>query len=224
MAQLTAFQQRARRGDPNGYLVVQEMLDELAAAHDAAINKPFQYGRYLGMSATWPIVTPQDGDVFDLAVLDPVGGSTGIVWRFRYNAGSGFTWKWEFVGGPPYVSPAAATVTTAAAPFVDYAISLFNILKTGLYEIAVGGGLQNNVAGVGNMAMSAAFHGNNNQIGYALRLIANNANEYIEAMGTPSYVSCNASQIVKLQVGNYNSTSAIYYNGILSIRPIRVEP
>jgi hypothetical protein len=42
-------------------------------------------------------LTPVDGDE---AILQ-VDTATGVNWRFRYNAGSASTYKWEFQGGPP---------------------------------------------------------------------------------------------------------------------------
>jgi hypothetical protein len=55
--------------------------------------------RYRGVftTVTWPPSSPVDGDTADLQA----DASAGVLWRFRYNAGSASVYKWEFVGGPP---------------------------------------------------------------------------------------------------------------------------
>jgi hypothetical protein len=62
-----------------------------------------------GLFATGPPASPVDGDLW-VADYD---GSGSIVWTFRYNAGSGSTFKWEFQGGGTYVSTAQTSVYTA---------------------------------------------------------------------------------------------------------------
>jgi hypothetical protein len=54
-------------------------------------------------SATIP-ASPTDGDTW----IYPADATNGIMWTFRYRAGSASTYKWEFIGG----SPLAVTVDT----------------------------------------------------------------------------------------------------------------
>lgn len=61
------------------------------------------------MSAA-PFTTPYDGQ--EITLTDSLTSPT-YDWRFRYNAGSGSTYKWEFVGGAPqgaYLAASAALV------------------------------------------------------------------------------------------------------------------
>lgn len=45
-----------------------------------------------------PPASPSDGDIW---IGHSVGN--GVVWAFRYNLGSASAYKWEFIGGPPFV-------------------------------------------------------------------------------------------------------------------------
>lgn len=51
--------------------------------------------------------------------------TSGILWRFRYNADSPSTYKWEFVGGSPFRASYATqqSVTNSATPFTGVAIT-----------------------------------------------------------------------------------------------------
>lgn len=44
-----------------------------------------------------PPASPADGDIWTATGVD----TNGTVWRFRYNAGSASSYKWEFIGGSP---------------------------------------------------------------------------------------------------------------------------
>ena len=60
-------------------------------------------------------------------------------WRFRYNAGSANTDKWDFVGGPPSLSEVATTETTASTTYVALATGQTLVLpRAGVYQISVG--------------------------------------------------------------------------------------
>ena len=56
-----------------------------------------------------PVVTALPTSPADGTVIDYVADSSnGVVWRFRYRAGSGSSYKWEFVGGSPLWAEVAA--------------------------------------------------------------------------------------------------------------------
>jgi hypothetical protein len=48
-------------------------------------------------TASTPPGSPVDGQLW----LFPVDAANGVIWQFRFNAGSASAYKWEFVGGPP---------------------------------------------------------------------------------------------------------------------------
>jgi hypothetical protein len=71
----------------------------------------------LGVEAVTPVpsttlpATPYDGQLANLTV-DTV---LGVSWQLRYNAASASTFKWEFVGGPPWL----ASQTNLSGPGVN---------------------------------------------------------------------------------------------------------
>lgn len=66
-----------------------------------------------GSYGTIPPTNPQDGDEW----LLPVGN--GVLWRFRYNAGSASSYKWEFIGGSPLAATVLTSENTSSTTFVD---------------------------------------------------------------------------------------------------------
>jgi len=54
-----------------------------------------------GLFSAGPPSNPGDGDVWRALAVDTgnLASTSGMVWQFRYNAFSGSTYKWEFIGG-----------------------------------------------------------------------------------------------------------------------------
>lgn len=81
-----------------------------------------------------PPSNPLNGDIWYATNVD----SNGTVWQFRYNAGSSSTYKWEFVGGPPFIHEvdASETTTTAWATLVDLTTPgpLYTVARAGDYQ------------------------------------------------------------------------------------------
>jgi hypothetical protein len=55
--------------------------------------------RLTPVPSTTPPVAPVDGQLWAI----PVDAANGVVWLFRYNPAAP-TYKWEFVGGPPWTA------------------------------------------------------------------------------------------------------------------------
>jgi hypothetical protein len=95
----------------NGFATL-DATGKVPAAQLPAIGAP-TYG-------PTPPPTPADGAEWILPVSLPIGGP--VAWRFRYNAGSASAYKWEYVGGAPYIGLiAAGETTTTVGTFVDTA-------------------------------------------------------------------------------------------------------
>lgn len=62
-----------------------------------------------------PTTNLTDGQMFDLVV----DASNGVVWSFRYRAGSSSIYKWEFTGGAPLVSQVDGGDTTNSGSYGD---------------------------------------------------------------------------------------------------------
>src|SRR5262252_1084047 len=77
--------------------------------YDTGTNKPWVYNGTIWVPITtganitasaWSSAVPafpNDGDIWYATGL---GG--GLMWTFRYNAGSASAYKWECIGGAPY--------------------------------------------------------------------------------------------------------------------------
>jgi hypothetical protein len=76
--------------------------------------------------------SPYDGQ--EAILVDNVAGPS-YTWRFRYNAGSGNTYKWEFIGGNPKLFSAQPNVAIAAGAWVS-AGNQFTFPRTGLYQVS----------------------------------------------------------------------------------------
>lgn len=85
------------------------------------------YGKVLHGDGTWDFAasyaltlpaSPVDGQ--EAVLVDSLTAPT-YQWRFRYNAGSASTFKWEFVGGAPAYAAVETSETTASGTAVDLA-------------------------------------------------------------------------------------------------------
>jgi hypothetical protein len=61
--------------------------------------------------------SPFDGQLINYQA----SAALGVVWQFRYRAGSASTYKWEFVGGSPLSSEVATAEATISTAYVDLA-------------------------------------------------------------------------------------------------------
>lgn len=84
--------------------------------------------------------SPTDGQEYVL--VDSTSAPT-YQWRFRYNAGSGSSYKWEFVGGSPKVVSSDAASTMSSDSFADTATVLSTTVPLdGDWDITVMGRIQ----------------------------------------------------------------------------------
>jgi len=75
-------------------------INSSAAIDQTKLALPIM-GRSLGWTkGTTPPASPNDGDLW----LLPADATNGVMWLFRYNAGSASAYKWEFIGGPALVA------------------------------------------------------------------------------------------------------------------------
>jgi hypothetical protein len=99
--------------------------------------------------STTPPASPADGDIWYL----PADAPNGVIWQFRYNAGSASAYKWEFVGGSPtrsYVATQESTTNTGSVALTTPGPSL-TIPRSGEYSIEVGAFAYN--TSIGNAAI-----------------------------------------------------------------------
>jgi hypothetical protein len=85
----------------------------------------------VGYGTTLP-GSPVDGQEYVL--VDSTTAPT-FQWRFRYNAGSASTYKWEFVGGAPAFNSTGLTSTTAGV--WQYPAAAWTLARAGDYLLRV---------------------------------------------------------------------------------------
>lgn len=96
----------------------------------------------------------------ELAALDPVDGEQvdydaggGVVWRFRYNAGSASAYKWECIGGSPLSVEDDTTVTVGSGgTYAAIAGNAITLPLAGDYTLEIGGSFNNAGTGVAEAA------------------------------------------------------------------------
>jgi hypothetical protein len=94
---------------------------------------------------TTPPGSPANGDIW----IFPADATNGIMWQFRYNAGSASAYKWEFVGGPTMVAVVATPeTTTTSGSYVNLTTvgPTITVPRAGDYDVSISAQLQKSVA------------------------------------------------------------------------------
>lgn len=176
------------------------------------------------------VVTSLPSSPLDGEVIRYVADATnGIVWTFKYRSASSSSYKWEFVGGDPLVSTAAATVTSVAlttegktggpsvtVPFAgDYMVDCGATMNS-----ANSGNLAGfYVKGTGDAdqswtSMTCNYH---SATGSAQTTYGTSCSAYVLKTGQ------SASQVIEMRYAGSNTGSTnIFYNRYMKVTPVRV--
>lgn len=95
----------------------------------------------LGASLGPTVVTSLPSNPYDGQEIEYVADSTnGVVWRFRYRAASGSSYKWEFVGGRPLYSEVTTTESTTSGSYAALATAGPSVALpfAGDYDVTIG--------------------------------------------------------------------------------------
>jgi hypothetical protein len=159
--------------------------------------------------------SPYDGQ--EAILVDSTNAPT-YSWRFRYNAGSTSTYKWEFVGGSPAGGFVAANEGTSSTTFVDLATPQnFALPRSGDYMFHWYARTYNPTAGAASFA--AIFLGATQQLDAMTGLPQSNWEE----------PQVGLARLANLAPGNIsvkyrtNTGTGQWYYRQLSITPIRVS-
>jgi len=94
-----------------------------------------------GLFSAGPPANPSDGDIWRALACDTgnLFTTAGIVWSFRYNASSGSSYKWEFIGGPAAVSEVSTGESSTSTSYAALATAgpSLTLSRGGDYDVRV---------------------------------------------------------------------------------------
>jgi hypothetical protein len=170
-----------------------------------------------------PPASPVDGDEWIALAVDTGNLSTtnGTVWRFRYNASSGSSYKWEFLGGPPLVSGMSGNLTTSSTTMVALTSGpSITTTRGGDYACEIACLAQNNAASNNAVAINLANVGGTIFTNWSLPatsgFLAKSA-----AQGLAAALA--ASTVLTLQAKTSSGVSTIFTEGFIKITPVRIS-
>jgi hypothetical protein len=165
------------------------------------------------LKATFPASTI-DGAEFTYQPVE------GIAWRFRYNASSASSYKWEFVGGPAWVKEVATSENTASAAAVDLATvgpTFASVLPAGEYIVRAYCVIANATAAATRGVLTLDNNGADTTLTQGTLATTN----YYLALADETVATIAASTTVKLQYSSTAASSVAFLNRRLSMTPIR---
>lgn len=174
-----------------------------------------------GYGTTLP-ASPIDGQEFTL--VDSTTSPT-YQWRFRYNAGSSNTDKWEFVGGSPARVAIATNETTTSLTYVDLTTAgpSFTAPRAGQYLITTQAQASNGTGGAGGWAtpkIGAAATADGD--GMIVSGTGGTAGPAVSGARTVQKTVA-ASDVIKVQYRVSGSGTASFLSRELLVQPIRVS-
>lgn len=165
-----------------------------------------------------PPSSPKEGDLWILPA-----DANGRLWAFRYNATSGSSFKWEFIGGNDLYAYVSTSQTTSSASYADMATvgPSITVPRAGDYTGEFGAILNHGAST--NQALAAVVV-NNVASSYA---IANTTTGAVNSSSaTREYIASGlaANDVVKLRYVSSNGTTLVTISERwLKIRPVRVS-
>jgi hypothetical protein len=171
--------------------------------------------------------SPTDG--MEYVLVDSVSAPS-YQWRFRYNAGSASSYKWEFIGGSPAQVEVATNETTSSASFTALTTAgpSFTLPRAGDYMVGIG-------CTIGKSSGSGDSHGYMSyDIGGTAAVSADGiAGQFSEADNTAHSITSTPSRFKRKNglsavalVSKYyvdNGLVGAFYYRWMSVTPIRVS-
>jgi hypothetical protein len=173
-----------------------------------------------------PLVTtlpasPVDGQIVDfLAIYN--AGSDAVTWRLRYRASSGYTYKWEVVGGAPMTNGPSTTltnVTTAADQlWVDGPASL-TVPASGDYVVEHGANMFHVAAGAWHAYCGMA----RNNVNFGIGVDSCSSGQYDAMTGSiMNRATLAKNDVLSLHVSLQSALQTQFNSGWMKLTPVRV--
>jgi hypothetical protein len=161
---------------------------------------------------------------------DATLAAQGIVWQLRYRAASASAYKWEFIGGSPFIKKFPGSVTQAGGAFVvrpDLAgATILAAPLAGEYDTWAKAGSVSSDFGTQWLALLVC--GGNAAPGSdadAASVGANNhsvpSTSYGAAYAGPNRITVAAAEVIRMYYRNVNGT-ATYVDRMGAVLPVRV--
>jgi len=199
-------------GGPNQYTpgYIRVSLAAPISNAPAGALLPVQYGTSLPTS-------PVDGQ--EAILVDSLTNPT-YQWRFRYNAGSSSTYKWEFVGGSPILSNIGAYATTTSTSYVDLAgAPQITVPRSGRYQIQFGSEAGGAAGDGGRVSPASTGLAANDGIAINLRSSVGNEPQAGDRVIQNDLI---AAAVLKLQFRSELGGATYFIAGYISLIPVRV--
>lgn len=172
-----------------------------------------------------PPANPSDGDIWIATGVD----SNGTRWAFQYNQGSGSSYKWEFIGGPPAVSEVAAAENTNSTSYAALSTAgpSFTLLRAGDYQVNIGGQAVAPVsAGIGFIAYMSFDIGGTGAVDTDACVASNWVNSATSVPYSVSAMRLKTGLAAVALVAKYKSnagTGTIWSHRFMQVLPVRVS-
>lgn len=165
-----------------------------------------------------PPGTPKDKDIWVATAVD----ANGTRWVFQYNAGSGSSFKWEFIGGSSLSSEVLTNETTSSTSYADLVTvgPSVTVPRAGDYEIGLSVTMFGSLAAYKAAVKLGAAATNDNECVRADQV--GGTNQVISAARTFTRTGLSASAVLKIQY-LVSAGTGNFINRNLWVKPVRIS-
>lgn len=166
--------------------------------------------------------SPLDGQEFTL--VDSTSAPT-YQWKFRYNALSASTLKWEFVGGPPFQNRVNTQENTASGTLTTLTTvgPTFTAPRTGEYLVDFGFQAIAVSAGPANAMAGLFLNGVDQSLSIQQTLAGSGVGNVVTASMRYRLASINSGDVLTMRYAVSNAVNTGFFQRNFQVTPIRVS-
>lgn len=172
-----------------------------------------------------PPSNPTDGDIWIASGVD----TAGTRWQFQYNAGSTSTYKWEFIGGPPFIHEVDPQEFTSSAwpTLVDLTTvgPIYNVVRSGDYQYISEYRGNNNTANVASISTVVETNSGTSVQSDTVQVTCTSAvaNATVMGVGTGRMNGVVAGHDLRMRYCTLSSGTSAFLQRRMQIIPIRIS-
>lgn len=195
------------------------------------VNKIIQASQLIVQTPNAPLVTSLPSNAIDGQEVRYLADNTnGIIWNFRYRAGSPSNYKWEFIGGGSLFGQSTGAYTPSGATWQNSGLISMSIPFAGDYKINFGWSYVETgatTATVGASPNATGLTAPNGTTG-----AANSSGVFFTTAGgggysrpslASTYIAQGVSGTLTMYVYNSNGSGVVFYRPHMILTPIRVS-